>query len=109
VNPTVLLSAERLTSLLRVLQKSYRWIVFDTPPLLPVTDAAVLARECTGLIMVVRMAQTPRTIIARAQNLLAEMRLPVLGCIVNDFTQRNRENSYYYKYYGKDREKVRVE
>jgi capsular exopolysaccharide synthesis family protein len=97
--PTVLLSSDRMVTLLGELQRIYHWIVFDTPPLLPVTDASVLARECVGVILVVRMGQTQSKIIERAQDLLAEMRLPVLGAILNDFTSQARINDYYYGYY----------
>jgi hypothetical protein len=62
-------------------------------------DALVLARDCVGLILVVRMGQTHRKTIERAQEQLAESRLPVLGCILNDFSQQTRENAYYYNYY----------
>ena len=99
--PTVLLGSERMHMMISGLQRTYQWIVFDTPPLLPVTDATIIGRECLGTILVVRMGQTPRTVIERAQTLLAEMRLPVLGCILNDFSQRSRENQYYYSYYHK--------
>lgn len=97
--PPVLLGSERMQALLGELQKTYQWIVIDTPPLLAVTDASVVARECVGLIMVVRMGKTPRTLIERAQGMLAEMRLPVLGCILNDFESEQRSDKYYYRYY----------
>lgn len=97
--PPVLLGSEWMQVLLGELQKTYHWIVIDTPPLLAVTDASVVARECVGLIMVVRMGKTPRTLIERAQGMLAEMRLPVLGCILNDFEAQQRSDSYYYRYY----------
>jgi capsular exopolysaccharide synthesis family protein len=101
--PTVLLSSDRMLNLIAELQRQYNWIIFDTPPLLPVTDASVLARECVGLVLVVRMGQTHRKTVERAQDLLAEMRLPVLGCILNDFVDTAPENQYYYKYYHKVR------
>lgn len=99
-NPTALLSSDRLATLLGDLQRTYHWIIFDTPPILPVTDACVLARECLGMILVTRMGQTPRSLIERAQEMLAEMNMPVLGCILNDFTSHIRRNDYYNKYYG---------
>ncbi|MEN6625176.1 MAG: CpsD/CapB family tyrosine-protein kinase [Candidatus Sumerlaeia bacterium] len=102
--PPVLLGSEWMQRLLGELKNSYHWIVIDTPPLLAVTDATVVARECIGLIMVVRMGKTPRTLIERAQNMLAEMRLPVLGCILNEFESTQRSDHYYYRYYkDKDR------
>jgi capsular exopolysaccharide synthesis family protein len=97
--PTVLLNSERMASLIGELQRTYRWIIFDTPPLLPVTDALVLGRDCVGLILVIRMGQTDWGLIERAQGLLAETRLPVLGCILNDYNVHTQENAYYYRYY----------
>lgn len=94
--PTVLLSSDRMISLIGELQRHYRWVVFDTPPLLPVTDALVLGRDCVGLILVVRMGKTQWNLIERAQRVLAETRLPVLGCILNDFDSHTKENAYYY-------------
>ena len=104
-HPTTLLQSERMNELLQSLQNRYTWILFDTPPLLPVTDAAILARECVGLILVVRMGQTHAATIERAQNLLAESRLPVLGCVLNDYMNQNRQDEYYYKYYGSKEQK----
>jgi capsular exopolysaccharide synthesis family protein len=98
--PTVLLSSDRMISLIGELQRTYRWVVFDTPPLLPVTDALVLGRDCVGLILVVRMGKTQWNLIERAQRVLAETRLPVLGCILNDFDSHTKENAYYYPYPG---------
>jgi capsular exopolysaccharide synthesis family protein len=97
--PTVLIGSERMSALVGELQRTYRWILFDSPPLLPVTDAVVLARECIGLVMVIRMGRTNRSLIERAQDLIAEMRVPVLGCILNDFDSPAKENAYYYSAY----------
>ena len=99
--PSVLLGSDRMTNLLGDLQRRYRWIIFDTPPLLPVTDAMVLGRGCAGLILVVRMDKTNRKVIERAQDILAETRLPVLGCVLNDFDRKSRDTSYYGQYYGR--------
>jgi protein-tyrosine kinase len=101
-NPTVLLSSDRMIAALGEMQRTFHWIVIDTPPLLPVTDASVIARECVGLILVVRMGQTPQNVIARSQELLVEQRLPVLGCILNDFSSQTRGNEYYYRYYRRN-------
>lgn len=81
--PAVMLAGERLRALVADLQRDYHWILFDTPALLPYTDASVLTRECTGLLLVVRLGQTSRAMVEQAQELLAELRLPVLGCVLN--------------------------
>ena len=83
------------------LQSKSDWIIFDTPPLLPVTDALVLGRECMGLVMVVRMGCTHVKLIERAQALLAEAQLPILGCILNDFVATSRHHAYYHQYYDR--------
>lgn len=100
--PSVLLGSERMLSMTSDLQRQYHWIVFDTPPILPVTDALVLGRCCIGLILVVRMDRTNRKVIERAQDVLAETRLPVLGCVLNDFDIRVKDKTPYYgEYYGR--------
>ena len=99
--PTVLLGGERMAHLRAELNERFQWVLFDTPPLLPVSDASVLGQECVGTILVVRMGHTHRSVINRAQEHLAELRLPVLGCILNDFASLGRDNDYYYKYYAK--------
>lgn len=103
--PTSLLKSERCAKMIHQLQRKYHWVLFDTPPLLPVTDASVIARETVGLIMVVRMGQTHRNTVARAQELLAETRIPVLGCVLNDYVSESPENSYYTKYYARKDDK----
>jgi capsular exopolysaccharide synthesis family protein len=99
--PTVLLSSERMSQITARFSPHYRWILIDTPPMLPVTDACLLARRALGMILVVRMGRTSRHLITRAEEMMAEMRLPVLGCILNEFTEHTRDNSYYYNYYGR--------
>jgi capsular exopolysaccharide synthesis family protein len=98
--PTALLSSQRLANLIEELKRHYSWVLFDTPPLLPVTDAALIARHCVGLVMVVRMGRTHRKIIERAQDLLAEMRLPVLGCVLNEFAPQSTTDNYCNRYYA---------
>jgi capsular exopolysaccharide synthesis family protein len=98
--PTTLLSAQRLPEMIEELKRRFAWVVFDTPPLLPVTDAAQIARHCVGLLLVVRMGRTHRKIIQRAQEQLAEMRLPVLGCVLNEFDPQSTTDNYYSRYYA---------
>lgn len=98
--PSVLLGSDRMGNLLTEMQRRYRWIIFDTPPILPITDALVLGRGCAGLILVVRMDRTNRKMIERAQDALAETRIPVLGCVLNDFDLKSRDTAYYGRYYG---------
>lgn len=106
-HPTTLLESDRMRELIEMMHQQHQWIVIDTPPLLPVADAAIIARDSLGLVMVVRMGQTPAGVIARAQEQLAEAGLPVLGCILNDYTRQSKEDNYYYKYYGYGKERKR--
>ncbi|HOE96453.1 MAG TPA: CpsD/CapB family tyrosine-protein kinase [Candidatus Sumerlaeota bacterium] len=99
--PTVLLSGERMGELLKTLEETYQWVLFDTPPMLPVTDASLLARHVTGLILVVRVGSTTRGAIERTQEMLAETHLPILGCILNDFNDHAAPGGYYHKAYGR--------
>lgn len=65
-NPAELLGSERFGNLLAELKRRYTWILVDTPPVHPYTDACVLAPRCNGVILVVRMEETARELVARS-------------------------------------------
>lgn len=96
-NPSELLSSERMQLLLRELRERADIIIIDAPPLLPVTDAAVLARQADGAILVVRHGKTTYDQVDRAvENLhLAGARL--LGTLINMAPAKGRD-AYAYAY-----------
>jgi capsular exopolysaccharide synthesis family protein len=99
-NPSELLSSDRMQYFLRNLQSGpFDWVIVDTPPVLAVTDAVIIARGVSGVVFVIGSEMTRRAHAERALEILMTGRPRSLGCVLNrvDF-QRN--NYYYSRYYG---------
>ena len=79
-----LFRAERFTQILAEARERYDYVLLDTPPLVPVYDAAVLARHVDGVILVVAAAKTPRKLLGAALDLLDASK--VVGLVFNDDT-----------------------
>lgn len=76
-----ILQSARLDAFLREVRQRYAYIVVDTPPLLPVFDAALIARSVDGVLMVVTADRTPRKLLGEALNMLDASK--VLGIVFN--------------------------
>jgi succinoglycan biosynthesis transport protein ExoP len=102
-NPSELLGSPKFDDLLRKAREVFDTIVVDSPPVLVVTDAAVLANKLDGVVLVVRSDKTHRR---AAENALEQLRLVgarVLGVVINDADEGGRYGygySDYFKYYG---------
>lgn len=79
-----LFRAERFTQIIAEVRERYDYVLLDTPPLVPVYDAAVLARQVDGVILVVAAAKTPRKLLGAALDLLDASK--VVGLVFNDDT-----------------------
>ena len=100
-NPSELLASERMHQLLANLAAGpFDWVIVDTPPVLAVTDAVILAPYLSGIAFVVGAEMTRRAHVERAmQTLQAAGRQPIIGVVLNrvDF---DRNKYYYSRYYG---------
>ena len=65
---------------------SFDYVIFDTPPLLPVADAAILASYVQATILVVNVSKTPRKVLLRAKKALSRTRTTLLGVVINKST-----------------------
>lgn len=100
-NPSELLGSRGMSALIADLRERADLIIFDTPPLLPVTDAAVLARQVDGAIVVVRHGRTTHDQLAKGLERLASVDARVLGGILSMVPARASESTYGYGYgYG---------
>ncbi|HWA66740.1 MAG TPA: polysaccharide biosynthesis tyrosine autokinase [Mycobacteriales bacterium] len=105
-NPSELLGSHGMVSLLRSLEQRYDLVLFDTPPLLPVTDAAVLAVEASGALIVVHHGQTRREQLQNSTQSLTAVGARILGTVINFAPRKGPEAYYYgyaYSYHSKDR------
>jgi capsular exopolysaccharide synthesis family protein len=99
-NPAELLGSKRAADLLETLSGLADMVIVDTPPVLPVTDAAVLAAHVDGVVLVTAAGETHRGALTRAATTLSNTRTHLLGLILNK-TDLDGGGSYYGHYYGK--------
>ena len=100
-NPNEMIGSEKMGQVIDAIRKRYDFVVFDTPPLLTVSDALVLAQRLDGVLCVVRAQRTSRKALKSAVELLAQVKTPVMGIVLNDidFKQERYYYGYHYKYY----------
>jgi capsular exopolysaccharide synthesis family protein len=110
-NPAELLHSDRFRVLLRRLESRYDRIIFDSPPVVPVTDAAVLSRLVDGTVLVVRAFKTRKDLALRAVRTLQDVSANVVGAVLNSVNLGRPEYSGAYAQYpypsrkDEDREK----
>lgn len=103
-NPGELIANGRFRQLIERVSPLFDWIIVDSPPVEPVSDATLIARACDGVLLVVQAASTSFDL---AQHARKEFRgVPVLGVVLNRVPKMDGHGSYYHRYYssyGKDR------
>lgn len=101
-NPSELLASDRMKHLIGELREKYAYVIFDSPPVLAVTDAIVLAANADGVVLTVHGGHTPRELVQRSAERLRLSNIPVLGAILNNLDLQQYGYTYrksYYDYY----------
>ncbi len=98
-NPSELLGSKAMNNLLEKLKEKFEVILFDSPPVLAVTDAAVLGAQTEGAILVISSGETTRKALNRSVTLLNNVRAQILGAVLNNVKVEGRYGSYYHYYY----------
>ncbi len=100
-NPSELLSTTRAAGVIAALSEEFDFVVLDSTPVLPVTDAMVVSRLVDATVLVVDARSTRRNAIRRTLQLLAQVSAPVLGIALNGVPQGDDYGlSYGYGGYG---------
>jgi protein-tyrosine kinase len=100
-DPAELVANGRLKFLLQRVDALFDWIIIDSPPALPVSDASVLAKACDGVLMVVRSNATPVDMARRARQEFPDQAM--VGVVLNGTdSQAIPYSQYYYETYGKN-------
>jgi non-specific protein-tyrosine kinase len=99
-NPSELLGSRGMADLVVRLTEIYDIVLIDAPPLLPVTDAAVLASRADGTLLVVRIGRTRREQVRRAMETLRAVDARVLGTVLNMVPIKGLAGRGYGGYYG---------
>ncbi len=105
-NPSELLSSEKMGMVVKALEEEYDYVIYDTPPVLLVTDAAALGKYMDGAIMVISHNSTEKNIVIKAKKNLETAGVKLLGAIYSKYSEKS-SGSYsnysaynYYYYYG---------
>jgi len=97
-NPAEIIQSDAFGALLNELSNRFDRVVLDSPPVVPVTDAAVLSKRVDGLILVVRAFATSRDLVRQAVRVLRDVNAPLIGSILNG-VDRSRGGYARYQYY----------
>ncbi len=94
-----LLYSKGFDKLLARLREEYDMILIDTPPMLTVPDARILARRADGVVLVLRAGHTTKLMAKAAVERLVDDGIPILGTVLNDWNPRSPRRGYYQGYY----------
>lgn len=96
LSPSELLASEKMQNLVKEIKNRYRdrYIIFDSPPLLPTIDPSILGKQVDGVILVIQAGRTAREDVVNALKLLDGMN--VLGVVLNDLEPISSNYQYYY-------------
>ncbi|HID39522.1 MAG TPA: polysaccharide biosynthesis tyrosine autokinase [Calditrichaeota bacterium] len=104
-NPSELLASNKMEQLLEKLKQEFEIVIIDSPPVVAVTDAAILSTKVDGTVLVVASQQTNKDALKRAYGLLENVETRILGIVLNGVDVEGMFGSsyyyYYHQYYGK--------
>ena len=98
-NPSELLNSKAMGRVLEELENRYDQIVIDSPPVLAVTDAAILAVHTDGAVLVLRSGETEQRTAERSVEQLRRLGVRVFGAVLNEVSAASPDESYYLQYY----------
>lgn len=103
-NPSELLGQENFAALLREMRNLYDYILVDTPPIGSIIDAAVVAKQCDGVILVIESEVVSRKMAVRTKEQIEMSGCKLLGTVLNKVDKnKNRYYSKYSQYYGNEK------
>jgi capsular exopolysaccharide synthesis family protein len=105
-NPSELLGSKRMAKLIEMLEEQFDYILYDAPPLLPVTDAAVLSKNTTGSLVIVAAGRTHKAQLKSAVAAIEQVGSRVGGIVMTMVPTKGPDayayGRYGYGYYGED-------
>src|SRR5436190_6319925 len=96
-----ILNSQRMSDTIAELKKRYDIVFFDSPPILGVSDASVIASEVDQTVIVVQHRRFPRAMLTRVKQAVLGVGGSILGVVLNNVDLKHDQNYYYYtNYYG---------
>jgi len=97
-DPTKLLSSQKMQNLMEQFKAAYDLVIYDTPPLVGLADTKLIASKTDGIVMVVRLGKTKRSVLSKALEGIKLFSVPVLGMVINGSREQNSLTEPYYQY-----------
>ena len=98
-NPSEMLGSRKMSKFVKLLESDYDMILFDSPPLVAVTDATMISKEIDSIILVIKAGQTDKKAFHHTMANLKNIEAPLDGIVMNAVTSKSNYGSYYYYYY----------
>ncbi|MEW6662546.1 MAG: CpsD/CapB family tyrosine-protein kinase [Bacillota bacterium] len=98
-NPAELLGSQAMRPLLQELKSRHESVILDGPPLIAVTDAALLAPWVDGVLLVIEAGKARIDMVQEAKSILQNAGARIIGCVLNGVRRKAKDYHYYY-YYG---------
>ncbi|MFA6618075.1 MAG: polysaccharide biosynthesis tyrosine autokinase, partial [Candidatus Neomarinimicrobiota bacterium] len=110
-NPSELLGSDYMREVFEELCKKYDKVFFDAPPLMAVTDAAILGSITDGVLLVTRAGVAQTEVVSHLRQEMSNSNIRIVGTVLNDVNTKNTSSGYYYyyqryyfdKYYGEEK------
>lgn len=100
-NPAELIGSSRFKDFISSLKNHFDWVVIDSPPVMAVTDASIIAHEVTGVLFVIGAEMTSRHAARRALDQLEQVQAKLVGAVLNG-VDVDRNPYYYSDYYRRE-------
>lgn len=99
-NPAELLGSRKMEEILKRAHEEADMVLIDTPPVIAVTDASILASKVDGVILVVASHQTHDQILVKSREILERAQANIVGVVLNKYPVHHENQYYHYYYYG---------
>jgi len=95
-NPAEILGSTKMKNIINALRTKYDYVIFDTPPVIPVTDAGLLGAQTDGVIMVIKAGRTQKGVVSHSESILKQAQAKLLGYILTNI--QYHIPGYLYRY-----------
>lgn len=103
-NPSELLASKKMSALLEELRSQFDMIIIDTPPIIAVADAQIVAVRCDGTLLVLDSGKVKREVALKSKQKLEHVKARILGVVLNKISRKNAIS--YYNYYDSREEEA---
>ncbi len=107
-NPAELIGSNKMAALINSARDAYDIVILDSPPVVTVTDASLLASMVDGVLLVVKTASTKIELVQETKSLLEKANAKIIGVVLNKVDVNGSNYYYHYYYYSSEDKKNNI-